>query len=153
MSIEVFFNVTILHVGKVRNFYRLLEFVFIRRLDMWLFVLQVSLAVIAGLRGWKWIPILILLGIIVFGLLIGAGFGIDAISFMAILDYASVAVFLIMAIVGKKNNPRSEMNKIEITQTDYRIKCPHCAELILPDAKVCRFCGNNLNPEIHSGSI
>lgn len=25
-----------------------------------------------------------------------------------------------------------------------RVKCPHCAELILPDARICRFCGRDV---------
>lgn len=28
--------------------------------------------------------------------------------------------------------------------TEARVKCPACAELILPDAKLCRFCGTKL---------
>ena len=28
-----------------------------------------------------------------------------------------------------------------------RRPCPHCAELIMPEAKVCRFCGNEVAPQ------
>lgn len=31
-----------------------------------------------------------------------------------------------------------------LTPTPERRPCPHCAELILPAAKVCRFCGSGL---------
>jgi hypothetical protein len=27
-----------------------------------------------------------------------------------------------------------------------RVPCPHCAELIMPQATVCRFCGRDLLP-------
>ena len=27
-------------------------------------------------------------------------------------------------------------------------KCPHCAEMIQADAKVCRYCGRNVDPNM-----
>lgn len=30
---------------------------------------------------------------------------------------------------------------------DSQVKCPHCAELILPDAKKCKHCGSMLAPQ------
>jgi len=27
-----------------------------------------------------------------------------------------------------------------------RVRCPHCAEWIMPDAKVCRYCGRDVPP-------
>ena len=32
------------------------------------------------------------------------------------------------------------------SKPDYRIPCPQCAEMIMSDAKICRFCGRELKP-------
>jgi hypothetical protein len=36
------------------------------------------------------------------------------------------------------------MKKNDKSENEKRIKCPFCAELILPEAKICRFCHSNL---------
>ena len=59
-----------------------------------------------------------------------------------------VGIWLVIAAIFGKSN-------LDIEESDYespeyeseRIKCPQCAELIMKDAKVCRFCGYKLTKE------
>jgi len=48
-----------------------------------------------------------------------------------------VAAVLILRFLGRGPS-------LEETQFRRRIACPHCGEMILPEATVCRSCGNDL---------
>lgn len=64
-------------------------------------------------------------------------------------DIVATVVFLLMAIVGRKSNPSTTEETPTLLPSDLanRVQCPHCAEMILPDAKVCRFCGRSVHEQ------
>lgn len=52
-------------------------------------------------------------------------------------------IALVHSILLRRN--ARELEDRAITQGDQR-KCPHCAEIIKSEAKVCRFCGRDVEP-------
>jgi hypothetical protein len=58
-----------------------------------------------------------------------------------IFGAALFIVALPLAIVLKPDN--SALEKRKLSQGGFK-KCPHCAEIVKSDAKVCRYCGRDI---------
>lgn len=56
----------------------------------------------------------------------------------------AVVVLLAMVVVPKKQ-PREQPSTFP-TDDRLRRKCPHCAEMILAEARVCQHCGGRVRP-------
>lgn len=119
---------------------------------MWLFVIQVIAIIAASMRGWGAKPIVIFVLVFVFSFIAGAVAGPDVIGFLQVVDYILIGVFIVMAIIGKEKEQTQKQiisNPQPISAPSQpRIKCPHCAEWIMPDANICRYCGNEVNEDI-----
>lgn len=111
---------------------------------MWLLIIEVIAAIIASVRGWGAKPIILLGGTILFGVFIGAIVGTSGMGLMQLVDIIVVIILVIMAITGKKRFSYITPSVNVSNENSGRVKCPRCAELIMPDAKVCRFCGYEL---------
>jgi energy-coupling factor transporter transmembrane protein EcfT len=74
-----------------------------------------------------------------------SGFG----WFLLSVLISPILAFLILLAVGEN---REKAEQIKINSGDYK-KCPYCAELIKPEAIVCKHCGRELSESLQADLI
>ena len=114
---------------------------------MWLLTIEFILAIIAAIRGWGWKPFLLMIG--VFCILSISNSSPSYLIIGAFLEWSLIIFLVVAAVIGKKEDHLiGEMEpklKVKSKRRTNRIKCPQCAELVMKDAKICRFCGHKLS--------
>ena len=67
--------------------------------------------------------------------------GRSGVGFFLLSVFLSPLIGIICAFIATPNQRRVDYRKV---RTGTGKKCPHCAEIIKPDAKVCHFCKREL---------
>jgi len=80
-------------------------------------------------------------GLFGLGYLLGPNATGETVVVLTFLDWIVAGIMLAMAVIGKKRQYSVNHREYEVSE---RVKCPYCAELIMSDAKVCRFCNREL---------
>ncbi len=108
-------------------------------------LLELVLALIASLRGWKFIPWVLVLVSISFGFILGFLGVLPRLAGLAnALDLGLICMFVVMALVGRR--PARSQPSLDLPS----IQCPNCGQHNLVEAKTCRYCGQPLRKSLFS---
>jgi hypothetical protein len=91
--------------------------------------------------------------LVLFATWVGLACGVGAIAVQRGKDrgtWTMIALFIspLIAILFLMASPTSASGPTTQPGESQRVKCSECAELILPEAKVCRFCGAKREPQV-----
>ena len=77
----------------------------------------------------------------------------DFILYIGIPIFIVIMLFVLANDFGKNRERKELLAAIKSTKasddTDERFPCPSCAEMVLVQAKVCRYCGRDLPSDRH----